>query len=362
MINPDEKAVDGVFGFRGNLASDEQEHQRRHQKDGEHRGGEHRKSFCVCERLEQTSFLSLQAEDRQEGNGNDQQREKQRAADLLGGVDQYPVSVSLSSLLFPLLQLLVGVFDHDDRRINHDPDGDGDAPERHDVRIDAEEIHADQRHENGNGQHEDRHQRAAQVKQEHDADQAYNQAFFQKFFYEVFYRTLDQVRAVVDRDDFDAIGKRAVNLLQFFLHTLDHVQGIFAVADDDDAAHDLALAVEVGHAAADIRPQVNVCHITHIDGRAVGADSDGNALDVGNILDVAEASDHVFPSGVFDDAPADVVIASPNGLDHFLERNVVTDEGVGIDIHLVLLYVAADAGRLGHARHAFHPVADVPIL
>ena len=41
--------------------------------------------------------------------------------------------------LFALVafQMLVGVFDHDDDRVHHRADGDGDAAERHDVRADA---------------------------------------------------------------------------------------------------------------------------------------------------------------------------------------------------------------------------------
>jgi hypothetical protein len=54
--------------------------------------------------------------------------------DLLGGVgNQLPVG------LFPavVLDVLVGVFDHDDGTVHHGAHGDGDATQAHDVGVDA---------------------------------------------------------------------------------------------------------------------------------------------------------------------------------------------------------------------------------
>ena len=59
---------------------------------------------------------------------------------FLDGADQDLPIVSRTPGRLPVLQLLVGVLDHDDRGVDERSDGDGDAPERHDVRADPEEV------------------------------------------------------------------------------------------------------------------------------------------------------------------------------------------------------------------------------
>ena len=64
------------------------------------------------------------------------------------------------------LEVLVGVLDHDDRGVHHRADGDGDAAEAHDVRVQPHPLHRHHRDEDAHRKHHDRHQRAAQVQQE----------------------------------------------------------------------------------------------------------------------------------------------------------------------------------------------------
>ena len=66
------------------------------------------------------------------------------------------------------LQMLVGVLDHDDGRVDHRADGDGDAAEAHDVGAEAERLHGGEGHQDADRQHEDGDQRAADMQQEHD--------------------------------------------------------------------------------------------------------------------------------------------------------------------------------------------------
>ncbi len=58
---------------------------------------------------------------------------------------------------------------------------------------------------------------------------------------EVLDRALDQRRAVVDRDDLDALRQAAPDLLELPLHAADDVERVLAGAHDDDAADDFAL-------------------------------------------------------------------------------------------------------------------------
>ncbi len=51
----------------------------------------------------------------------------------------------------PFLQPCMGILHHDDGRIHHGPDGDGDSPQGHDVRTQVDVIHAHEGQQNGNG-------------------------------------------------------------------------------------------------------------------------------------------------------------------------------------------------------------------
>ena len=48
------------------------------------------------------------------------------------------------------LEVLVGILDHDDRRVDHGADGDGNAAKAHDVGVDPLEIHDDERKQDRN--------------------------------------------------------------------------------------------------------------------------------------------------------------------------------------------------------------------
>ena len=64
--------------------------------------------------------------------------------------------------------------------------------------------------------------------------------------------SLDQAGPVVGRHDPHARRQRRLHLAQLRLDAVDHAQRVLAEAHDDDAADDLALAVELGDAAADV--------------------------------------------------------------------------------------------------------------
>ena len=88
-------------------------------------------------------------------------------------------------LVAPALEVLVRVLDHHDRRVDHRADGDGDAAERHDVRVHALVVHDDERHQDADRQRDDRDERRAQVEQEHEADERDDDEFLDQLLAEV---------------------------------------------------------------------------------------------------------------------------------------------------------------------------------
>ena len=118
----------------------EEHAQRGIEGEGEQGGDEHGEVLGPGERREEPALLVDEGEDRQEGDGDHQQREEDRRPDFEQRLEPHRVEVALASALLPLLELLVGVLDLHDGAVDEDADRDGDARERHDVRGDAHEA------------------------------------------------------------------------------------------------------------------------------------------------------------------------------------------------------------------------------
>jgi hypothetical protein len=142
---------------------------------------------------------------------------------------------------------------------------------------------------------------------------------------------------------------------------MDDVQRVLASAHDDDAAHHVSLAVEVGYATAHLGTERHLRHVLDQHGRAaVGTEHD--VFDVVNVLHVAAAAHHVLTARQLDEAPADVVVATANRRDDGLEGKPIGREQVRVHRDLVLPHLAAHGRHLGDTRNALHGVAQEPIL
>ena len=137
------------------------------------------------------------------------------------GPTSWPASISTSrrgrrssgGLSLLVLDVLVGVLDHDDGRIHHRPDGDGDAAQAHDVAGQPDPPHRQQRQQHGQRQGDDRDQGAAEVEQEDDAHEADDEAFLDQLLAQRLHRMPDQLGAVIGDDQLDALRQRRLDLL-----------------------------------------------------------------------------------------------------------------------------------------------------
>ena len=78
----------------------------------------------------------------------------------------------------------VDVLRHDDSHVAHVADGDGEAGQRHDVGVNAEDEHEDEAEPDGKRQRDDDGHRAAQMQQEDEDDRARHQRFLAERFFE----------------------------------------------------------------------------------------------------------------------------------------------------------------------------------
>ena len=206
--------------------------------------------------------------------------------------------------------MLVRVLDHDDGGVDHRADGDGDAAEAHDGRVDAERVHGDERHQHADRQHDDGDQRAADVQQEDDADESDDDALLDQRALQRLDGAMDQVGAVVDGDDAHVLGQARRDLLDLLLDVGDDVERVLAVALHDDAADHLALAVELGRGRA-ARPAPSSMRATSRSSTGVRPSAlEDDLLEVGDAPQVAAAAHHVLGLGHLDDAAADVAVVA----------------------------------------------------
>jgi hypothetical protein len=214
----------------------------------------------------------------------------------------------------------VRVLDHDDGGIDHRADGNGNSAEAHDVRAQAEQVHAEISDQHPERQRDDGDKRAADVQQEHDADERDDGALLDQRALEGFDRTIDEVRTVVDRFDAHALGKARRDLDEPVLDVPDNRQRILAEALQHNAGNDLAVSVHLGDAAALVRSELDPRHILEQDRHATIA-LDDDLLQVGQALDVAAPAHRELRFRQLDRTAAHVHVADAQRLADSGQRN-----------------------------------------
>src|SRR3546814_5929878 len=99
-------------------------HQHRHERHGEDRRGRHGVGLGESQWREETTFLRLKRENRDEGQGDDEEREEERGPDFASRIGDYrpprrPGQLLARMIMLPLLDPLVGVLeDRKSTRLN----------------------------------------------------------------------------------------------------------------------------------------------------------------------------------------------------------------------------------------------------
>ena len=173
---------------------------------------------------------------------------------------------------------------------------------------------------------------------------------------------LDEVGAVVGRDDAHALGQRGLDLPETLAHALDHGARVLAVAHDHDPAHGVAEAVEIADPAADLGAERDLGHVAQQHRRPERVGAQDRLLEVGGRADVAPAADHVLLARHLDEPAAHLDVGAAHRLGHLHDPEAVGLEPVRVDRDLVLLLEAAEGGHLRDARHRLQAVAQRPVL
>ncbi len=109
--------------------------------------------------------------------------------------------------LLPLLELLVGLLDDDDRGVVQGADGDGQAAEGHDVGRDPQQPEGDEGQQDRDRDGDDRDERAGDVPEEEEDHEADGEQDLEERRLQVADGPVDEVGPVIDRDDLDPGGQ-----------------------------------------------------------------------------------------------------------------------------------------------------------
>jgi hypothetical protein len=219
-------------------------------------------------------------EDRQERNRDHQQRKENRGAHLFERFQAHLEKVLLLAALLPQVDLVVRIFHFHDGAVHEHADGDRNARQRHDI-----DRHAQQRERDECQQHRDRDRhdgdhRRRDVPEKQEDHERYDDHLNRQLVRQRVDRTVNQARAIVSRDDLDPLGRRALQLLEFGLDAVDDVDGIFTVTHHDDAADDVAPAVQVGDPAPQLGSELDSGDVPQQHGHAVRPGLDHDLLEV----------------------------------------------------------------------------------
>ncbi|MNE05407.1 hypothetical protein D3C80_979680 [compost metagenome] len=199
------------------------------------------------------------------------------------------------------------------------------------------------------------------MEQEQRAHQSHHDKLLQELVGQGFNCMFDQLGAVVHGDNFHTRRQGLLNLLQLDLQRVDGFQGIFAVAHHDDAARHFALAVQLRHAPADLRPFAQRRHLRKQDRHAV-THGDYHVGKIAEFFQVARGANHILRLPHFQQRTAAFLVGVLNGTDYLLMGDVQRAQAGWIQHHLILAYHAAHAGHFRHVGDGFQFKLQRPVL
>ena len=260
------------------------------------------------------------------------------------------------------LEMLVHVLDHHDGSIDHRPDRDRDAAERHDVGAHADPPHRDEGHQDAERQGQNGHQRRAGVQQEENANQGDDETLFEQLAAEVFDRPVNEIASVVHRCEHHPFRQSSLNLLDLRLDPPDRREGVLAESHDHDPANGVAPPVELRdsppHGGTDAYPT----EFGHPDRGPIRRCTHDNVLDVRERFEVAQPAHHVFALGQLDDHGADVGVRILDRCHHGGNRDAVAEQLGRVEIDLVLFLESAQRRNLGDTWHCRECIPEIPVL
>ena len=360
-VQTDEETVgEGRFGV--DAALEEQRGHHRYVGQREEEGPDDAEHECLGHRREVFSLDAGQRENREEDDQDDDHGEGCRTHHVAGASDDLFVHLlvgELPSEVLAAVQVGENTLDDHDRAVHDDAEVDG--AETHQVGRDPEYAHEDEGKEHRERDDRRHDQTRADVAQEDDQYDEDDDRTLDQIADHGRYVAVYELRAVQVGTDGDPFGQHLLDLCHAALQLPGYHVGVCPLEHHGDAAHAFALAVARHGAEAFCRAEFHRSDVAHVDRYAAAVGHD-------DVPDVVERRDHAFGADVvgavhlFDVAAAGVLVVAAQRLEDVADGDVERIERIGIDRHLVLFEVAAEAVDLDDSRDARQLALDDPVL
>ncbi len=349
----------------GHVAADRVGEQRRHERHRQDHGPEQRERQRVRDRREDLSLDPLEGEDRQEGEDDDGLREQDRVAELDHGVLERGEPPAVGPVC--RVGVVGGDREPDHERLDQHHRAVDDDPEVHRAERDQvcrqpAPVDHDERDEERQRDDRGDDQRRAPVAQEDHEDRDHQRGAEREVLRHRLHGVVDEVGALVDRDDLHARRQPRFQSRQALVQRLDHELRVLALDHLHDALDDVVALVETDDPGARARARLHRGRDVADEDRAALAARDGDALDV---LDRAEEPDPAHDERLLAPAQepaAGVAARVAERLRHLVDRHRVLLQQVRVEPDLVLLQCPAEADHVGDAGHHAQVRADDPVL
>ena len=121
---------------------------------------------------------------------------------------------------------------------------------------------------------------AGHMPQKQQHHQSYDEKHLDECGFQVGDGAADQIRAVIDGNDFHAGRQGRLNLVQFRFDAINHLQGVLALPHDHNAGNNLAVSIQIGYAAAQIGAEHHLANVFHANRSAVFAGKENNIFEI----------------------------------------------------------------------------------
>ncbi len=246
-------------------------------------------------------------------------------------------------------ELRRAVFDDHDRRIGHLTDGDGQAGERKQVdglvgarKGQGREERAEQQDAHG------RHGRPQVLERNGNNEDDHHQLVADRLK-EVLERFPDQGRAVIGRDNLNACWQGGLQGHQALLEGVRHRQNVTPLLHDGNAAHHLAVAVQVGNAPSEVVANLQVAHVAQPHDLAGPVPAQHEVLELVEVVAIDRAAQLVFTIRDFNRSSACLLKRIPERGQDLLERNASLTEQRRQQPYLILFFESSHRRDFSHA-------------
>src|SRR5262245_61735298 len=152
-----------------------------------------------------------------------------------------------------------------------------------------------------------------------------------------------------------------VELLNFCLHTFEHLGRILTLAHENRAVDDVVLVVHSHDALALLIASANLSHVSN-QHRHAGTFGDDDVANILNRAEEADAPDDELLFTLFDVTSAGVHVAAFERAEYLMERHTVGFHPHEVGCYLVLLDKAPAAHDVGHSWNELEVSFHNPVL